>query len=74
MAKKYVNFRVGGVPETKEDNYTVWTNDLLSKLIASKTVIEPGKTTFGHRLLESEVVFVVVSGRGIMEVVEYANT
>ena len=74
MAKKYVNFRVGGVPETKEDNYTVWTNDLLSKLIASKTVIEPSKSTFGHRLLESEVVFVVVSGRGIMEVVEYANT
>ena len=74
MAKKYVNFRVGGVPETKEDNYTVWTNDLLSKLIASKTVIEPSKSTFGHRLLESEVIFVVVSGRGIMEVVEYANT
>ena len=57
MAKKYVNFRVGGVPETKEDNYTVWTNDLLSKLIASKTVIEPSKSTFGHRLLESEVIF-----------------
>ena len=74
MAKKYVNFRVGGVPEKKEDNYTVWTNDLLSKLIASKTVIEPSKSTFGHRLLESEVIFVVVSGRGIMEVVEYANT
>ena len=74
MAKKYVNFRVGGVPERKEDNYTVWTNDLLSKLIASKTVIEPSKSTFGHRLLESEVIFVVVSGRGIMEVVEYANT
>ena len=47
---------------------------MLSKLIASKTVIEPSKSTFGHRLLESEVVFVVVSGRGIMEVVEYANT
>ena len=57
MAKKYVNFRVGGVPERKEDNYTVWTNDLLSKLIASKTVIEPSKSTFGHRLLESEVIF-----------------
>ena len=65
MAKKYVNFRVGGVPERKDDNYTVWTNDLLSKLIASKTVIEPSKSTFGHRLLESEVIFVVVSGRGL---------
>ena len=48
MAKKYVNFRVGGVPETKEDNYTVWTNDLLSKLIASKTVIEPSKVWLTH--------------------------
>ena len=74
MAKKYVNFRVGGVPEKKEDNYTVWTNDLLTKLIASKTIIEPSKSTFGHRLMESEVVFVVISGRGIMEVVEYNNT
>jgi len=74
MAKKYVNFRVGGVPERKEDSYTVWTNDLLTKLIASKTVIEPNMSTFGHRLLESEVIFVVISGRGIMEVVEYANT
>ena len=51
MAKKYVNFRVGGVPERTDDNYTVWTNDLLSKLIASKTVLEPNKTTYGHRLL-----------------------
>ena len=33
MAKKYVNFRVGGVPERKDDSYTVWTNDLLNKLI-----------------------------------------
>jgi len=74
MAKKYVNFRVGGVPEKKEDNYTVWTNDLLTKLIASKTIIEPSKSTFGHRLMESEVVFVVISGRGIMEVVEYMNS
>ena len=74
MAKKYVNFRVGGVPERKDDSYTVWTNDLLNKLIASKTVIEPNMSTYGHRLLESEVIYVVVSGRGLMEVVEYANT
>ena len=32
MAKKYVNFRVGGVPERNDDSYTVWTNDLLNKL------------------------------------------
>ena len=32
MAKKYVNYRVGGTPEKKDENYTVWSNDLLSKL------------------------------------------
>ena len=74
MAKKYNNFRVGGSPHNVNEDYAVWTNDLLERVIASKTVIEPSKSTFGHRLLESEVIFVVVSGRGIMEVVEYANT
>ena len=49
MAKKYVNYRVGGTPEKKDENYTVWSNDLLTKLIASKTVIEPNKSTLGHR-------------------------
>ena len=74
MAKKYVNYRVGGTPEKKDENYTVWSNDLLTKLIASKTVIEPNKSTIGHRLLESEVVYIILSGRGLMEVIEYTNT
>ena len=73
MAKKYVNYRVGGTPEKKDENYTVWSNDLLTKLIASKTVIEPNKSTIGHRLLESEVVYIILSGRGLMEVIEYTN-
>ena len=37
-------------------------------------MLEPNKTTYGHRLLESEVVYVVISGRGVMEVVEYMNS
>ena len=69
MAKKYVNYRVGGTPEKKDENYTVWSNDLLTKLIASKTVVEPNKSTLGHRLLESEVIYVILSGRGLMEVI-----
>ena len=28
MAKKYVNFRVGGSPYKVTDDYSVWTNDL----------------------------------------------
>ena len=30
MAKKYVNFRVGGTPQKETEDYTVWTNDLPS--------------------------------------------
>ena len=74
MAKKYVNFRVGGSPYKVTDDYSVWTNDLLGKIIASQTVIQPGKSTVGHRLSDSDVVYIVVNGRGIMEVVEYMNS
>ena len=74
MAKKYVNFRVGGSPYKVTDDYSVWTNDLLVKIIASKTVIQPGKSTVGHRLSDSDVVYIIVNGRGMMEVVEYMNS
>ena len=43
MAKKYNNFRVGGSPSNVNEDYAVWTNDLLKRIIASKTVIQPGK-------------------------------
>ena len=74
MARKYNNFRVGGSPQNVTDDYAVWTNDLLGKVIASKTVIQPGKSTLGHQLVNSDVVYVIVNGRGIMEVVEYMNS
>lgn len=74
MAKKYVNFRVGGSPYKVTDDYSVWTNDLLVKIIASKTVIQPGKSTVGHRLSDSDVVYIIVNGRGMMEVIEYMNS
>ena len=54
MARKYVNFRVGGSPYKETDAYTVWTNDLLGKVIASKTIIQPGQSTEGHKLIDSE--------------------
>lgn len=74
MARKYNNFRVGGSPQKVTDDYAVWPNDLLGKVIASKTVIQPGKSTLGHQLVNSDVVYVIVNGRGIMEVVEYMNS
>ena len=46
MAKKYVNFRVGGSPYKVTDDYSVWTNDLLGKIIASKTVIPARKINY----------------------------
>ena len=74
MAKKYNNFRVGGAPQKVNDDYAVWTNDLLQRVIASKTVIQPGKSTIGHKLVDSDVVYVITNGRGTMEVVEYMNS
>ena len=74
MAKKYNNFRVGGSPHNVNEDYAVWTNDLLERVIASKTVIQPGKCTQGHKLIDSDVVYVITNGRGSMEVVEYMNS
>jgi len=74
MARKYVNFRVGGSPLKTTNEYSVWTNDLLQKIIASKTVIQPGKSTQGHKLIDSDVVYVITNGRGSMEIVEYMNS
>ena len=74
MAKKYNNFRVGGSPHNVSEDYAVWTNDLLERVIASKTVIQPGKSTQGHKLINSDVVYVITNGRGSMEIVEYMNS
>ena len=74
MAKKYNNFRVGGSPRVENEDYSVWTNDLLERIIASKTVIQPGRSTVGHKLIDSDVVYVITNGRGTMEVIEYANS
>ena len=74
MAKKYNNFRIGGSPHNVNEDYAVWTNDLLQRVIASKTVIQPSKSTHGHKLIDSDVVYIITNGRGTMEVVEYANS
>ena len=73
MAKRFKNFTVSKDISKNNDSYTTWTNDVLRKVIASKTVIKPGKSTGGHRLMESEVVYFFLSGAGTMEVIEYAN-
>ena len=46
----------------------------LQRVIASKTVIQPSKSTHGHKLIDSDVVYIITNGRGTMEVVEYANS
>ena len=52
MAKKYTNFRIGGSPSKVTEDYTVWTYDLLQRVIASKTVIQPGRSTLGQKLFD----------------------
>ena len=66
MAKKYTNFRIGGSPQKVTDDYTVWSNDLLQRIIASKTVIQPGKSTIGHKLIDSDVVYIITNGKTIV--------
>ena len=73
MAKKYENFSVGENLYKENEGYSAWTNDLLRKLVAGKTVIKPSGSTGGHRLIESEVVYVFLFGIGQMEVIEYSN-
>ena len=73
MAKKYKNFSVGDSISKNNDSYTTWTNEFLRKLVASKTVIKPNQSTGGHRLIQSEVVYTFLSGKGEMEIIEYAN-
>ena len=73
MAKKYNNFTVGEALSKENEDYSSWTNDLLRKLVAGKTIIKPNGSTGGHRLVESEVVYIFLSGSGKMEVIEYAN-
>mgnify|MGYP005674981363 CR=1 FL=1 len=73
MAKKYENYSVGNNLSKTSSAYSAWTNDLLRKLVAGKTIIQPGESTGGHRLIESEVVYIFLSGSGQMEVIEYSN-
>jgi len=73
MAKKYENFSIGETISKENDNYSTWTNDLLRKLVTGKTLIKPKGSTGGHRLVESEVVYIFLSGMGKMEVIEYSN-
>ena len=48
MAKKYENFQVGENLWRSENTYKVYTNTLLEKLVASKTIIDPNGSTGGH--------------------------
>ena len=73
MAKKYKKFSVGDSISKNNESYTTWTNELLRKLDAGKTVIKPTGSTGGHRLIQSEVVYTFLSGSGEMEIVEYSN-
>mgnify|MGYP001500715998 CR=1 FL=1 len=67
MAKKYTNFRIGGSPQKTTDDYTMWSNDLLQRIIASKTVIQPGKSTKAQFLSTSNKLSIWVRP-GVLDV------
>ena len=64
MAKKYNNFRVGGSPKTVGSDYSVWTNSLLERVIINKLLLT-GKSTKGHKLIDSDVVYILPMAEGL---------
>ena len=54
MAKKYENYSVGDNLSKTSNAYSAWTNDLLRKLVAGKTVIQPGAVSYTHLTLPTK--------------------
>ena len=53
MAKKYENFSVGDNLSKTSNSYSAWTNDLLRKLVAGKTIIQPGGSMRDNEVIEA---------------------
>ena len=68
MALYYSNWNVGGELVKQDERYKVFDNDNLKNLILSKTVLNPYKSTTGHRHKGQEEVYVFSKGDGIIEI------
>ena len=68
MALYYSNWNVGGELVKQDERYKVFDNNNLKNLILSKTVLNPYKSTTGHRHKGQEEVYIFSKGNGIMEI------
>ena len=68
MALYYSNWHVGGEVVKQDEKYKVFDNNNLNNLILSKTVLNPYKSTTGHRHKGQEEVYIFSKGNGVMEI------
>ena len=68
MAQFYKDWTVGGELVKHDERYKVFDNTGLNNLILSKTVLNPYKSTTGHRHKGQEEVYVFSKGDGVMEI------
>lgn len=65
---KYKIQDIGGVVVKQDERYTVKDNHTLKNLIVSSTLLNPGKSTSGHKHPGQEEVYYFVEGFGEMEI------
>ena len=65
---KYKIEEIGGVVVKQDERYKVKDNHTLKNLIVSSTLLNPGKSTSGHKHPGQEEVYYFVEGFGEMEI------
>ena len=71
MAKKYTNFRIGGSPQKVTDDYTVWSNDILHRIIASSWInqnFEPKEVEVPVRPSNNLIVSLSIFGKILCQI------
>ena len=70
---KYKNFTSGGKLVKDNDQYELYDNDSLKRLIVSETRLRANRSTNGHRHKGQEEVYIFTSGKGKMEILELSE-
>lgn len=58
---------IGGEVVKEDERYVVTDNKELKNLVLSKTVLQPGRSTNGHKHPGQEEVYIFTNGTGKME-------
>lgn len=64
---KYSGWDIGGTIVKQNEQYIVQDNSSLKNLVVSSTILNPGKSTNGHKHAGQEEVYMFISGHGEME-------